>query len=111
MPERQSLPVESRLAMMERELDRLESQIGLCAKTDVLDKLDQKVSEHSKIAQEVAVLRAEFSGFATNMHEDFADVKTDVAGLRRTLIGASITVMIAAVGFAITTLAVFGAPG
>lgn len=111
MPDRQLLPVESRLVLMEREIDRLEAAIGGCAKYDMVEKLDQKVMEHSKIAQEVAVLRAEFQGFAANMHEDFADVKTDVAGLRKTLIGASITVMIAAVGFAITTLAVFGAPG
>lgn len=96
---------------MERELDRLEIQIGTCAKTAALEKIEAQVNEHSKIEQQLAVLRTEFHSFAENMQGDMADMKTDVNGLRKTLIGTAITVMIAAVGFAITTLAVFGAPG
>lgn len=94
MPDRQIMPMESRMLLVEREIDRLEKQ----------------VTQHAEIRQQVAVLRAEFKSFTENMHEDFAEIKNDVGSLRKTLIGASITVMIAAVGFALTSLAVFGAP-
>ena len=86
------------------------------------DKLENQVEKYVEIREQVAVLRAEFHGFSkaiddrlnqleANLSKDITDYNEDVKGLRKVMIGAAITVMIAAVTFAITSLAVFGGPG
>lgn len=86
------------------------------------EKLENQVEKYVEIREQVAVLRAEFHGFSTaiekrlndletNLGSDISDYNDDVKGLRKVLIGAAITVMLAAVTFAITSLAVFGGPG
>lgn len=86
------------------------------------EKLENQVEKYIEVREQVAVLRAEFHGFSTsikerlddiehNLSQDILDYNNDVKGLRKVLIGAAITVMLAAVTFAITSLAVFGGPG
>lgn len=87
-----------------------------------LAKLENRVEKQAEIREAVAVLRAEFQGFViafntrldkleASLNQDIENFDGDVKGLRRVLIGAAVTVMIAAITFAITSLAVFGAPG
>jgi len=86
-----------------------------------LDKLEDQVEKWMEIREQVAVLRTEFHGFVThfdnrlnelekNLGDDITDYNEDVKNLRKVLIGAAITVMLAAITFAITSLAVFGGP-
>lgn len=86
------------------------------------EKLEQQMERYLEMREQVAVLRAEFQGFVVaindrlnhleiNLGEDISDYNEDVKGLRKVMIGAAVTVMIAAVTFAITSLAVFGGPG
>lgn len=67
-------------------------------------------------------MKAEFHSFTLHMDEKFKDmekkfdnleqtVSDDVSGLRRTLVTTGGSAFIAALVFAITSLAVFGAPG
>ena len=106
MPERQGLDANTRLLLLERGFDQLQS----------------RVDRNSELSQDIAILKTEFHSFSLHMDEKFKEMEKkfdnlennvgeDVSGLRRTLITTGASMLIGAVGFAITTLAVFGAPG
>lgn len=106
MPERQGLDVPTRVLLLERSFDQLQT----------------RVDKNAEMSEAVAVLRTEFRSFTTHIDEKFIDMEKkfinlektvgeDVGGLRRTLITTGGSMLVGAIVFAITTLAVFGAPG
>lgn len=96
-----------RVQVLERELEKLESR------TDI--SYAELRTQLTTISREQAVLKAQLDAFQKNVYIRLdqleGSVNDDVKGLRKVLIIAALTVMTGAVGFAITSLAVFGGPG
>lgn len=96
-----------RVTMLERELEKAEARLERV-------QMDTAASI-AKIERDVAVLNTSFQAYTKEVKERLAQlegsVNDDVKGLRKVLISAGVAVLIAALTFAITSLAVFGGPG
>lgn len=96
-----------RVTHLEKELDKLETRWDTSF-TDLRAQL-------ALLIRDMAVMSNEFHTHTKDVRERLdqleGSVNEDVKGLRRVLIGAGISVLIGAVMFAITSLAVFGGPG
>jgi len=96
-----------RVTELERDLERFQ------------DKYEQRhielAREVTAVREAVAVLQSEFRTHTKIVQERLdqleGSVDEDVRGLKKTLIGAGSAVFIAAITFAITSLAVYGSPG
>lgn len=89
--------------MIERELDKLENRWD-ASFSDLRSQL-------AILRQDVAVFHANFEAQEERTIQLEGSVNEDVKGLRKVLIAAGVSILIAAVTFAITSLAVFGGPG
>lgn len=103
-----------RVAILERELEKLEHQWNTSF-TDLRHQI-------TTLTREVAVLATKFEDHTKHVDSRLDEleksvvqlegsVNEDVKGLRRVLFSVGSAVLIAAITFAITSLAVFGAPG
>ena len=92
-----------RITMLERELDKLENRWDT--------SFTELRSQLTLLRQDVAVFHAQFNAQDERVAQLEGSVNEDVKGLRKVLIAAGISILIAAVTFAITSLAVFGGPG
>lgn len=96
-----------RITMIERELDKLETRWD----TSFTDLRSQITS----LTREVAVFHEQFNAEVKSVRERLdqleESVNEDVRGLRRILLSVGTAVLVAAITFAITSLAVFGGPG
>lgn len=79
-----------------------------------LERLQDRVEKTTEVKEALAILSAEYHIFAKSVHERLDEMEEaneqDVKGLRRVLIGFSLTIAGAAIAFAVTTLVVFGGP-
>jgi hypothetical protein len=106
--------IQYRIATLERDLEKLEDKWDN-AYTDLRAQL-------AVLQRDTAVFHVEFTTHTLLMIDKFkavndrldqleASVNDDVKGLRKTLLSVGSAVLIAAITFAITSLAVFGGPG
>lgn len=79
-----------------------------------MERLQNQLDKNAELRQALAVLTTEHNAFARAVHDRLDEIEksseSDVRGLRRVLIGFSLSVAGAAIAFAITTLVVFGGP-
>ena len=96
-----------RITMLERELDKLEARWDTSF-TDLRAQI-------GALRQDVAVFHTEFNAQVKTLENRLdqleGSVNEDVKGLRKVLFGVGSAVLVAAITFAITSLAVYGAPG
>lgn len=96
-----------RVTLIERELEKLENRWDMSF-TDLRTQV-------SHLRQDVAVFHAEFNAHVKASGERLdqleGSVNEDVKGLRKVLLSVGVAVLVAALTFAITSLAVFGGPG
>lgn len=96
-----------RVNVIEREIEKLEIRWDTSF-TDLRSQI-------TVLSKEVAVFHTEFTAHVRASEERLqqleGSVNEDVKGLRKVLLSVGAAVLIAAITFAITSLAVFGGPG
>jgi hypothetical protein len=96
-----------RVSQLERDLERFEARYE--------ERHRELVNRVIEIKEQVAVLQTQFTAHTKAVNERLdqleGSVDEDVKGLRRVLVGSALTVIVGAIGFAITSLTVLGGPG